>query len=96
VGGTGDVVSPVAEVGWHTTRRDAPSVEACLRPHWKELVPGALLVGAALIFIGLFNSLVLFPWLSQKQATYGVLGVAAGLLFSFSFSSAGPSSSAPR
>ena len=64
--------------------------------HWTELVPGALLVGAALIFIGLFNALVLFPWLSQKQATSGVLGVAAGLLFSFSFSSAGPSSSAPR
>ena len=36
-----------------------------------------------LALIGLFNSLFLFPWLAGRQATYGVLGVAAGLLFSF-------------
>jgi uncharacterized BrkB/YihY/UPF0761 family membrane protein len=51
--------------------------------HLRELVPGGLLVGAAVILIGLFNWLVLFPWLSQKEETYGVLGVAAGLLFGF-------------
>jgi uncharacterized BrkB/YihY/UPF0761 family membrane protein len=51
--------------------------------HWRELVPGGLLVGAAVILIGLFNWLVLYPWLSQKEETYGVLGVAAGLLFGF-------------
>ena len=33
--------------------------------------------------IGLFNSLVLFPWLAEREETYGVLGVAAGLLFGF-------------
>jgi membrane protein len=58
-----------------------------LLPHaakgWLELVPGAILFGCALALIGLFNSLFLFPWLAQRQATYGVLGVAAGLLFSF-------------
>ena len=58
-----------------------------LLPHaserWLELVPGSILFGAAIALIGIFNSLVLFPWLAQRQATYGVLGVAAGLLFSF-------------
>ena len=51
--------------------------------HWKGLVPGAILAGLGLAAVGLFNSLVLFPWLSQKEETYGVLGVAAGLLFGF-------------
>jgi uncharacterized BrkB/YihY/UPF0761 family membrane protein len=51
--------------------------------HWLELLPGSILFGTALALIGLFNSLFLFPWLAGRQATYGVLGVAAGLLFSF-------------
>lgn len=58
-----------------------------LLPHasgsWFELVPGSILFGTAITLIGLFNALFLFPWLAGKQATYGVLGVAAGLLFSF-------------
>jgi uncharacterized BrkB/YihY/UPF0761 family membrane protein len=58
-----------------------------LLPHtvvrWPELVPGALLVGIGVAAIGLFNALVLFPWLSEREETYGVLGVAAGLLFGF-------------
>lgn len=58
-----------------------------LLPHdadrWSELVPGALLVGLGVAAIGLFNALVLFPWLSGREETYGVLGVAAGLLFGF-------------
>jgi uncharacterized BrkB/YihY/UPF0761 family membrane protein len=58
-----------------------------LLPHraerWPELVPGALVVGVGVGAIGLFNTLVLFPWLSEQQETYGVLGVAAGLLFGF-------------
>jgi uncharacterized BrkB/YihY/UPF0761 family membrane protein len=49
--------------------------------HWLRLVPGAILFGTAFTLIGLFNSLILFPWLEQRQATYGVLGLAAGLLF---------------
>ena len=58
-----------------------------LLPHgatrWTEVAPGAALVGLATILIGVFNWLILYPWLSQKEETYGVLGVAAGLLFSF-------------
>lgn len=58
-----------------------------LLPHgaveWQQLVPGALVVGVGVGAIGLFNSLILFPWLSERQETYGVLGVAAGLLFGF-------------
>jgi uncharacterized BrkB/YihY/UPF0761 family membrane protein len=51
--------------------------------HWYELVPGALAVGIGVASISLVNALVLFPWLSQREETYGVLGVAAGLLFGF-------------
>ena len=51
--------------------------------HWTELVPGALVVGLGVGAIGLFNSLVLFPWLAEREETYGVLGIAAGLLFGF-------------
>ena len=58
-----------------------------LLPHgaerWAELVPGALVVGLGVAAISLFNALVLFPWLIERQETYGVLGVAAGLLFGF-------------
>jgi uncharacterized BrkB/YihY/UPF0761 family membrane protein len=58
-----------------------------LLPHaaddWHELLPGSILFGAAIALIGLFNSLLLFPWLAGRQATYGVLGAAACLLFSF-------------
>lgn len=51
--------------------------------HWRELVPGAIAVGLGVGAIGLFNTLILFPWLSEREETYGVLGVAAGLLFGF-------------
>ena len=46
-------------------------------------MPGALVVGFGVGAIGLVNTLVLFPWLAERQETYGVLGVAAGLLFGF-------------
>ena len=51
--------------------------------HWPELLPGALAVGGSVAAISLFNTLVLFPWLTEREETYGVLGVAAGLLFGF-------------
>ena len=58
-----------------------------LLPHraerWLDLVPGALVVGFGVGAIGLVSTLVLFPWLAERQETYGVLGVAAGLLFGF-------------
>jgi uncharacterized BrkB/YihY/UPF0761 family membrane protein len=58
-----------------------------LLPHraveWSELVPGAVVVGVGVAGISLFNTLVLFPWLVEREETYGVLGIAAGLLFGF-------------
>lgn len=58
-----------------------------LLPHgterWVELIPGAVVVGVGVAAISLFNALILFPWLSDREETYGVLGVAAGLLFGF-------------
>ena len=58
-----------------------------LLPHgavdWIELVPGALFVGVGVAGVSLFNTLVLFPWLVEREETYGVLGIAAGLLFGF-------------
>lgn len=58
-----------------------------LLPHgadeWLGLLPGSILFGTSIALIGLFNSLILFPWLAEREETYGVLGVAAGLLFSF-------------
>ena len=49
----------------------------------RDLLPGAILVGVGIAAIGLFNTLILFPWLTEREETYGVLGVAAGLLFGF-------------
>jgi uncharacterized BrkB/YihY/UPF0761 family membrane protein len=58
-----------------------------LLPHgagdWRALLPGSILFGTGIALIGLFNALFLFPWLAEREETYGVLGVAAGLLFSF-------------
>jgi uncharacterized BrkB/YihY/UPF0761 family membrane protein len=51
--------------------------------HWNELVPGGVVMGTAMTLASLFNSLLLFPWLASKEETYGVLGVAAGLLFTY-------------
>lgn len=50
--------------------------------HWTDLVPGAVLFYVAVTLIHLFNTLILYPWVARKEETYGVLGVAAGLLFS--------------
>jgi uncharacterized BrkB/YihY/UPF0761 family membrane protein len=51
-------------------------------PRWTDLVPGALLFYAAVAALSLVNQLILFPWLARREETYGVLGVAAGILFS--------------
>lgn len=52
-------------------------------PTWRHLLPGAALMGAGYSAVQLFNALILFPWLGRKEETYGVLGVAAGLMLSF-------------
>ncbi len=62
-------------LSWFLLPHDAESI--------RELLPGALLVGVGIAAIGLFNTLVLFPWLAEREETYGVLGIAAGLLFGF-------------
>jgi uncharacterized BrkB/YihY/UPF0761 family membrane protein len=50
-------------------------------PRWRDLLPGAVLFYLTVGALQLFNTLVLIPWLSRKQETYGVLGIAAGILF---------------
>ena len=47
---------------------------------WRALLPGAVVFGAAATIIHLLVVLVLFPYLEQKAATYGALGLAAGLM----------------
>lgn len=52
---------------------------------WTDHLPGAVLFYVSLSAIHLFNALVLFPWITRKEETYGVLGVAAGVLLSLFF-----------
>jgi uncharacterized BrkB/YihY/UPF0761 family membrane protein len=47
---------------------------------WAGLVPGAIVVGAAFALLHAFNVFLLVPWLESREETYGVLGVAAGIL----------------
>jgi uncharacterized BrkB/YihY/UPF0761 family membrane protein len=47
---------------------------------WQSLLPGAVVVGIALAAIHAFVGIGLVSYLKSKQATYGVLGLAAGLL----------------
>lgn len=46
------------------------------------LVPGSVLVGAGLLLINVFNVYVTARLVESRANTYGVLGVAAALLFS--------------
>lgn len=47
---------------------------------WTDLVPGAVLAGLATAVIHSLVVLVLFPYLEQKAATYGALGLSAGIM----------------
>jgi membrane protein len=47
---------------------------------WTDLLPGALLLSVASGLIHALVVLVLFPYLEQKQDTYGALGLAAGIM----------------
>lgn len=42
-----------------------------------------MLIAVGVASIGLVDALVLFPWLAEREATDGVLGVAASVLFGF-------------
>ncbi len=48
---------------------------------WTAFIPGALLVYATYAVVHLLATLLVVPWVAHKQATYGVLGISAGLLF---------------
>lgn len=66
---------------WHLV------VSAFLLPNaagdWRDLVPGALLCGVGVTLLEIIAGLLLAPWLSGQEETYGVLGAAAGLLLGF-------------
>lgn len=47
---------------------------------WRDHVPGAVLMGVAVGVIHALVTLLLFPYLEQKQETYGGLGLAAGIM----------------
>jgi uncharacterized BrkB/YihY/UPF0761 family membrane protein len=49
---------------------------------WTALVPGALLFGAGLLFVNVFNVYVTTRLVEGRADTYGALGIAAALLFS--------------
>jgi uncharacterized BrkB/YihY/UPF0761 family membrane protein len=49
---------------------------------WPALVPGALLVGAGLLFVNVFNVYVTTRLVEDRANTYGALGIAAALLLS--------------
>jgi uncharacterized BrkB/YihY/UPF0761 family membrane protein len=49
---------------------------------WPALLPGAVLFGAGLLFVNVFNIYVTTRLLENRAHTYGALGVAAALLFS--------------
>ncbi len=49
---------------------------------WTAHLPGAALFYVMTGAIHLFNALILYPWVVHKEATYGVLGVAAGIMLS--------------
>lgn len=49
---------------------------------WPKLIPGAVLFGAGLFLIGIFNIFVTAQLVQGRADTYGALGVATALLFS--------------
>ncbi len=49
---------------------------------WLALIPGSLLVGAGLLLVNVFNVYITTRLVENRANTYGVLGVAAALLFS--------------
>lgn len=49
---------------------------------WTAHLPGALVFSALAVGIHLFNLLILLPYIARKEETYGVLGLAAGVLLS--------------
>jgi uncharacterized BrkB/YihY/UPF0761 family membrane protein len=80
VGGLAALLVYLGVVGgaWLLVARKLPGGEA----GWLALVPGALLVGAGLLFVNVFNVYVTTRLVENRANTYGALGVAAALLLS--------------
>ena len=80
LGGISALVAYVAIVG------TAWLVVSMYLPHrdvrWPALIPGALLVGAGLLFVNVFNVYVTTRLVEDRANTYGALGIAAALLLS--------------
>lgn len=80
VGGFAALAVYLALVGgvWLLASRRLPGGEA----GWLALVPGSLLLGAGMLFVNVFNIYITTRLVENRANTYGVLGVAAALLFS--------------
>jgi uncharacterized BrkB/YihY/UPF0761 family membrane protein len=52
------------------------------RTRWRQLIPGAVLVGAGLLAVNIFNIYVTTRLVEGRADTYGALGIATALLFS--------------
>jgi uncharacterized BrkB/YihY/UPF0761 family membrane protein len=53
-----------------------------LEVRWQALVPGALVFGAGLLLVNVFNVYVTTRLVEDRANTYGALGIATALLFS--------------
>lgn len=63
---------------WLLVSRRLPGGDA----DWRALVPGAFVIGAGLLLVNVFNVYVTTRLVENQANTYGVLGIAAALLFS--------------
>jgi len=63
-------------ISWRLPHRDAP---------WRALVPGAVLFGFGVEALHVVNVYLIGPQASNKQGTYGALGLAAALLLGLYF-----------
>jgi uncharacterized BrkB/YihY/UPF0761 family membrane protein len=63
---------------WLAVTSDLPHRDV----RWPRLLPGALLVGAGLLLINVFNIYITTRLVENRANTYGALGIATALLFS--------------
>jgi membrane protein len=63
---------------WLVLSRELPRREV----GWTALLPGAVVVGAGLLLVNVFNVYITTRLVEDRADTYGALGIAAALLFS--------------
>jgi uncharacterized BrkB/YihY/UPF0761 family membrane protein len=80
VGGATSLVVYLVLVGgaWLVVSLELPRRET----RWIDLLPGAFLVGGGFLLVNVFNVYVTTRLVEDHADTYGVLGIAAALLFS--------------